>query len=280
MRIRATEVSDEQQAEFDGQMRDLRERLLDRVEPILAPLGDEDLQAEVYELAFAPNDTLPKRTRRPHMLAAHLAEQIYLAHAPSDDRREALLDATVLMQEYCDIIDDIVDGDVATGREEHTLAVSQFLLPLLVGRLNDLGHDAVAYWSRRLPELNRALLLEARKSPSAETYIEILGAQSRLFLIPTGLAAVAADCDEATVERSERIGSLVYRYAQVALDIDQHGPDTDEAWNASALFGREGALDRLEDYADRLDTLLDPLPDEHARLIATALAADTDVWEH
>jgi hypothetical protein len=295
MRVRPTEVSAQQQAAFDAHMQAVRNRVLDRVEPVLAPL-DPELQDAVYRVAFTPNEVLPKRDRRPHVLAAHLAEQVYLAHDESSDqradgesgdgqadelgdRRAALLDFTVLLQEYCDIFDDVIDGDVAEGHEERALAVTQFLLPLLVGRLNDLGPQAVDYWTRRVPRLNRALLTETREAPDAETYTEVLDGQSALFGIPTGLAAVAADCDEATVEQSEAIGELVFQYAQVALDLDQHEAGTDETWNAATLLGREAALDRLDEYTDRLETLLDPLPDEHAQLIATALAVDTDQWD-
>jgi hypothetical protein len=287
MRVRPTEVSAEQQAEFDAHVQEVKNRVLDRIEPMLAPL-DPAVQKAVYRVAFTPNEMLPKRDRRPHVLAAHLAEQVYFAHDGSNDRRTddelserraALLDCTVLLQEYCDIFDDVVDGDVAAGHEDRALAVTQCLLPLLVGRLNDLGPQAVDYWTRRVPRLNRALLTETRESPDAETYTEVLDGQSALFGIPTGLAAIAADCDGATVERSGAIGELVFRYAQVALDLDQHEAGTDEAWNAAVLLGREQALDRLDEYTDRLTELLDPFPDQHARLIATALAVDTDRWD-
>lgn len=271
---RITTLSPERTAAFESYAETVRQRALDAVESLLVNL-DPALAQTVYDLSFAQNDVLPRRGRRPDLHSAVLADAAADAVGLEEDVH--LLAFTVAIQEYYDLLDDVVDGDVPDGREGAVQIVAQTLLPLAVGRLARLGDDAVAYWSRAATELIAAPHAESRQTPSADAYLELLDRQSVLFGFVPGVAAVAAGRDDGDVERAEALGRAVYRFDQLLRDYEQHASGDDDPWNAAALLGAEEVFAELEsaraDVVDYTSGYEDPARRRLRALVAVDLAS-------
>lgn len=278
MLYRPSDLTSERRAAFEEYVGDLRERVLDHVEELCREVDEDALAQRTYELAFKPSDALPKRSRRPKLQTAVLADQTAAAFDLADSRRDALVAFTVAVQEHYDVLDDVVDGDVAPGHEDEAVVVSQALVPLCVRRLDALGSDAVEYWHDCALELLAAPHAETTDDPSADAYRRVIDRQSALFGLVTGLAAVAADRDESTVERADRLGRTVYRHAQFVLDYEQHARGDDE-WNARALLGERRVLESLEIWRAAVTDLTAEFPTHAADRLRALVALDVDAWQ-
>jgi len=274
---RPSAIPDEGREAFESHATDIRKRLLDQVEELLTELDSSAAGGLVYELAFKPGEALPKRTERPKIDSALLAEQVYLQHDPDGRRLDTVLEFTVAGQEYFDMLDDLVDGDVREDRRGEVVLATQLLLPLLVRRLDRL--DATEYWCDETTRLLEAPLEELRAEPTAAAYREGLQAQASLYGATAGIAALAGGGDEAAVERAEGIGAAIYQHTQVVLDYEQFLAGHAERWNAGALFDDEAAvLAFLRDRRETVSRLVEPYDDTRANRLEGLVALDVDAW--
>ena len=274
MLYRPSTLSAADQGAFEEHADACRERMLDHVETLVERVPPPGARP-VYELAFSPSEALPKRDRRPKLDTVILIEAVAEAlDLPASDR-DRVVRMTILTQEYFDIVDDIVDGDVAEGRTAEALIVSQLLVALTVEAASRLGPDAVAYWSYHAQTVLCAPFVEARKTPGAETYLELLDRQAGLYAVCTGVAAVVAGADDSVVERYERIGATVCKHRQVVLDYEQTGDGT---WNAGQLFDETTLVETLARFEQTVTDLVSDLPDRPAGHIRGLVALDVPRW--
>lgn len=277
MLYRPSALAPDRQEAFESHAADLRKRLLDHVETLLTELDSEAAGGLVYELAFKPGEALPKRSERPKLDSALLAEQVYLQHDPGGARLEQLLEWTVATQEYFDMLDDLVDGDVREGRRGEVVLATQLLLPLVVRRLERL--DATAYWCSETTRLLEAPLEELRSEPSAAAYRDALEAQAALYGVTAGIAALAGGADEAGLERAAAVGEAIYQHTQVVLDYEQFLAGHAERWNAGTLFDDEAAvLAFLRDRRAEVSRLVESYDDARAVRLRGLVALDVDAW--
>lgn len=276
---RSSDLSPERQAAFEEFVLEGREQVFDGVQAMLDDVGEPTLAQRVYELAFTPNDVLPKRSRRPELHSALLAVAAADAFDLPESDRTALLEFTVAIQEYYDILDDLIDGDVAEGHENEVQLVAQVLFPLAVARLGRLGGDAVGYWTDCALELVAAPHAEAAASPSPEAYRDLVDRQSVLFGFVPGLAAVAAGREEAAVERAEELGRTIYRHGQFVRDYEQYVGTDDDPWNAAALLGEQAVIEHLEEWRGAIDDLTASYPESARRQLRALVALDVDTWQ-
>lgn len=112
MLFRASDLDPADREQFETHFRDLRDRVLEEVEALLVDLDDDHLAQNVYETAFTDGEVLPKRTQRPSLEPVLLAEQVFRHHGGDAEALGPLIRSTVVIQEYYDMVDDLVDGDV------------------------------------------------------------------------------------------------------------------------------------------------------------------------
>lgn len=253
------------ESEWQETREEFQRRVIGTIEELLEGFYDSTTVRDlVYNRAFRANDVLPKRDRRPKTTTAFVAEQIHRTHEGGADQRDALVTFAIVVAEYADILDDVVDGDVAEGHEDEALLVTQLLMPVLARLLHDLGDSAVEYWTGHATALVQApLVYETAGDPSREAYLDLLDRQALLRSSVTGLAAVVGGGDEAAIERAEAVGRLVHCLMQFSTDIAQYGDD-DDPWNAVALFDEDAFLDQFDAYRDELATVTDAYPSPHA----------------
>lgn len=263
---------------FEAHVQDLRDRVLDHVRELLLELDSPRLAQQVYDLAFDDSEVLPKRESRPKLETALLAEQTYLQFDPSGEHLDELLQFTVLVQEYYDMLDDLIDDDVAPTHENEVLLVSQTLVPMLQRALAALGADATDYWTDRSVDLLTAPQYEATHDPTPEHYAELLARQSVLFGFVTGLSAVVTGQDEDAIQRTERLGRVAYKHAQYVLDYEQYHAGHTEEWNAAELSSEAALIDRLEQWRAEVVELTADYDPERARLVRGLVALDVDEW--
>lgn len=248
-----------------------RNRVLDEVKNVLARLPDERLQRLTYDVAFAPNDVLPKRADRPRLAASFYAERVYESLADDDAHVAEVLQLGMVFQEYFDVFDDVMDGDVPAENVPTAVAVGEVLVALTVQILADLPEGAAKYWSERAVDLKTALAIEVTEEPSREVYREMLDRQSNYYGAVTGVAAVAAGADEEAVERAEELGRLAYRLDQGQLDRIQYeggdGDDPDETWNLRAFYDDEEFAELLGEWRDRFEEIVETFPPEQRPLL-------------
>jgi hypothetical protein len=277
MLYRPSALPPDRQETFESHAADLRKRLLDHVETLLTELVSEAAGGLVYELAFKPGEALPKRSERPKLDSALLAEQVYLHHDPAGERLDTVLEFTVAIQEYFDMLDDLVDGDVREDRRGEVVLATQLLLPLAVRRLDRL--EATAYWCDGTARLLEAPLEEVRSEPADAAYREGLDAQAALYGVTAGIAALAGGGDEAAVERAEAVGEAIYHHTQVVLDYEQFLAGHAERWNAGVLFEDEAAvLAFLRDRRETVSRLVEPYDDARAARLEGLVTLDVDAW--
>jgi hypothetical protein len=274
---RPSAVPAEHRETFEAHATDLRGRLLDHVEVLLTELDSKAAGGLVYEFAFRPCEALPKRTERPKLDSALLAEQVYLQHDPDGARLDDVLEFTVAVQEYFDMLDDLVDGDVREDRRGEVLLATQLLLPLVVRRLDRL--DATACWCDETTRLLEAPLEELRAEPTAAAYRDALEAQATLYGATAGVAALAGGGDDAAVERAATVGDAIYQHTQVVLDYEQYLAGHAERWNAGALFDDEAAvLAFLREQRETVFRSTEPYDYGRGGLLRGLVALDVDAW--
>lgn len=280
MLYRPSDLDPERQSAFEEHAESVRRRTLEEIERTLEGL-DPALAQFCYEVGFRPNESLPQRDQRPQLRPAVLALATADAHGLDEPAADALLGFTAASQEYFDVLDDVVDGDVAGGSEGEALLGAQLLLALAVDRLSVLGAGAVAHWADSVGRLVAAPLTEAREEPSAERYDEVLERQSELLGSVTGCCAVAAGADDEAVAHAARVGRLVYRHFAIVHDVEQHaaGEDADDDWTAPAVFGRDGVRERLAELRTDVEAATERYPDPAARRIRNLVALDVEKWE-
>lgn len=246
---------------------DFYTQALNQVESLLKEEYDsESARQHLYALAFKENDVLPKRDSRPKITTAFQADQIYRIHDSDEETRQTLLQFAIVVAEYYDIVDDVVDGDVKPDHERHALLVAQLLMPVLSRLLHRLGDAAVEYWTREATALVEAPLLHEQAEETEKTgtaYFDLLENQASLRSSVTGLAAIVADANDEEVTRAEEIGTTVHKLMQFATDLDQY-PSDDDPWNAVSIYSREEFFTQYQRLRDELDEKLSSYPDEYA----------------
>ncbi len=247
--------------------REFYTQALNQLEVLLKEEYDsEPTRQHLYALAFKKNDVLPKRDSRPKITTAFQADQIYRIHDDDEETRRTLLQFGIVVAEYYDIVDDVVDGDVKPGHERHALLIAQLLMPVLARLLARLGTAAVEYWTRQATALVEAPLLYEPSEDTEHTgpaYLELLEHQASLRSSVTGLAALVADANDEEVTRAEEIGTTVHKLMQFATDLDQY-PSDDDPWNAVSIYSREEFFTQYQCLRDELDKKLSAYPDEYA----------------
>lgn len=277
MRLRPTTLSPEAERRVRRGLSDHRLRLLERVEALVDEVDSEPLSRQLYAVAFEANEILPKRASRPKIENAYLVEQLYRAHAPGGDDLDPLVEFTVCVTEYYDILDDLVDGDVAAGREAEALVGMQTLLPLFVRRLVEFGPEAAAFWTERALAVLESAPAETGGDPTVEAYRAVVRRQSHLFGFTAGLAGIVAGAADDAVRRCERIGRRYYVYEQFLLDREQRG-DGDDSWNLWEIASEETARALLAELQSDVTNLAGTLPDDRRRLVTGLVAHDIDAW--
>lgn len=273
---RPTDLSEERVRAVERDLRELRTRLGYHVEAILEDVESDVLRNQLRQVAFSSNEMLPKRHRRPTVEIHHLVEQLHLAYGSDDATGDKLIRFTLAVQEYYDISDDLIDGDVAEGSETEVLVTNELLLPLVIRYLGRLGDDAVAYWPRHAFRMASSFADELLSDPSPEAYLDLVDKQSELFSAVTGLVAIATDCSDARVERAEAIGAAYFKHEQFLLDLEQYDADDADPWNAWHLFPADEATEHVRNWQDEVLELTDDLPDEHAERVRPLVAVDVD----
>lgn len=279
MLYRPSDLEPEQLSAFEGYAESVRQRMLDEVEAMLDGL-DPALAQFLYETAFRANESLPQRDQRPQLRPAVLALAQADAVELGEERSDALLGFTVASQEYFDVVDDAVDGDVAGGTDAEALLAAQLLLVLALRRLSELDAATPRYWVDSVAELVRAPFTETQEEPSAALYESMLDRQSELLGFVTGVAAVAAGLPDDDVAHAARVGRLVYRHFALVHDVEQYerGDDGDGDWNAAALFGHDGTQQRLVDVRSDVERATRRYPDPAGTRIRNLVALDVEEW--
>lgn len=273
---RPTTLSAERCRAIERRALDAKLELLDCIERLVADVDHEELRDRLYTVAFEGSDLLPKRDSRPKLEIVYLVRELCLAYDLSETALETVLECTVAITEYYDIVDDVVDGDVADGRTSEAILLSELLVPLTVARLGQLGPDATAFWADEALTLLEAPYVEATEAPSAEAYRRVVERQGTLFGFVTGLPPVVADADRSAVRRATTLGERYYAYEQFLLDGEQHGDDS--PWNLWEHVPEDAALDRLSELQTEVRELVDPLPEQRARAIRALVGHDLEAW--
>lgn len=254
---------------------------LDQIKNILSRIPDESLQRRVYEIALSGQTTLSDQRRRPHLTAAYYSDVLYrkLATEPTD--REELVQFAITVQEYYDILDDAIDGDIDRALTTQALATAQALLPVLVQLLGELEGPTTIYWSKRAVRLTEVPMLEAELAVSKANYMRILRRQSNLWGFVTGLAAMVAGADEQVVARSEALGRALYKVDATWTDCGQYEREEDLKWNMYTVFGVEEVQRMLDIWCDIAWSHIEQLPTDDERLLKTPLVQNIENWnEH
>lgn len=276
MLYRPSDLAPAESEAFEAHAVDLRERLLDRVEALVLDLPSDDAGRLVYELAFKPSEALSKREERPKLDTALLAEQVYLEHDPDGADLAAVLEFTAAVQEYFDVLDDVVDGDVTAGREPRAILATQLLLPLVLARVDRFG--ATARFADRVAELVDAPIRERGDDPTPDAYRDLLDRQATLYGLNAEISAVAAGASDREADRAGRLGRAIYRHRQAVLDYEQYVHETEAGWNAGALFGETELREYLGEQRQRVERLVADFEPDRARLIAGLVALDVEAW--
>jgi hypothetical protein len=278
------DLPDERRRAFEREVAAFEARATERIDALLGEVDDAPARAQLNRLVFSANEVLPKRDARPgrvSLLSAYLVEQLHVEYAGSDPesetRRDRLVQFTLAVEEYADVVDDLVDGDVAEGRETEVLLTLQVLWPQLVRLLSALGQRETEYWTQHATALVAAPVTEMTREPGADTYRELVAEQATLFGFVTGLAAVAAGEDEPTVARAERLGELFFSVTQFLLDCEQY--DGEEAWNALAVMAPAEVRERLRAWQRAFETELEHLSAERTRRLRPLVAVDLEAWD-
>ena len=258
-------------SEFEARVYELLDRLL------AAP--DSDVATGLVEnFVFNPNDAIPKRGRRPGLRSPYLNEQIYRSYSETAAHRDDLLAVSILINEYFDVLDDIIDGDVTEGYELQVFLTVEFLQPLTVRYLHRLGDEAVSYWFDNTTLLLECFLDEHRMEPTAENYATLLEKQSRLFGLLSGMSALVANADSEHVANAEQLGKALFKMYQFHLDVAQYPDDSSVPWNVCHLLDTDEIGAEMARTKRRAMEHLERVPDGRIELIRPMITLDVDSW--
>lgn len=276
---RPLDISDSHEETFRSHVEDLEERLRDHVSEILNELNHDELRNQIQFVVFEPNDALPKRGHYPPLgKIQHLVEQLYRSYDPSAEDLDALLRATIAIHEYYDIVDDVIDGELAQGHELEVFVTNELLVPIVIRYLGRLGQEAVEYWSTRTFQTVGSFVTELSSTPSATAYRNLVDRQSTLFGSLTGLGAVVAGEDETIVDRVASAGRAYFRYEQFIRDLHQYEQDDPDPWNAWKLMSEDDALAYVSEQREAFEQFLEELPPERAHLLCPLVAIDVNAF--
>lgn len=262
-----TTLTDAEREQIEQHMYEYREFINQQVTEILNDIDSPSVRDRLRSVVFTPNAILPKRDTRPSYKIAHLADQLYLSHSRNHSQRETFARFTVATMEYFDIVDDIIDGDVAEGAEFEVYLTNEFLNPIVVRFLSHLGEDAVAYWSDHTVSMLHWFEKEFEREPSKDAYLDIVEKQSELFGMITGMSVFIAGEGPLSIEEAERIGKLYFKYDQFLLDREQLDSTDSDPWNAWKLMPESETTDYVRRWQNDVATLTERLPQERAELI-------------
>lgn len=260
-----TNETKNKQNELNRRIRKYTLRLGATVESILADIRDPKLRRLVAEIAFAPNDTLPKRTLRPNFKLAYITEQFYdalLARADaaeaSEQHRENLRRLVLTYHEGADIVDDLIDGDVRRGDEISVGVVICTLANLSYQYAERLGAQAYHVYCRRQLDLPAAVLVEKQGPPSLDRYLQSVDLQAALIIAPLEAAAVVCGQASHGLKLAARLGRSLYRYKQFTTDMFQQDPQSN--LNLKHFCTHEELLERLRTEHTALRQIIAELP--------------------
>ncbi|WP_459193957.1 hypothetical protein [Halosimplex sp. J119] len=253
----------------------MEERLSELIREILEGIESELVREQIRTVAFNTSSALPKRQQRPTVKIEFVTEQLASALGATREEIDRLHKFTLVKQEYYDIADDLLDGDVEGRREPEVYLTNECLLIVLIERLSALGEQAAEYWSRNAETLIEAPFTELLADPEFEPYLDILDKQARLYGLVTGLSAIVAG-EPDRKGAFEDLGRTYYRYEQLLLDLHQYERTDSEVWNAWTLTDEERVLSLIKDYEWELRDGLRTLPDDRYELLLPLVAADVE----
>lgn len=270
-------LSESEISDVEAHLDEHRAQSLEALKELLVTIEDEEMGQFVYNIAFRPNDALPKREYRPKMDIGIFVDQLYTHFDPEAPHDTELLQFVYTVHEYYDIFDDVVDDDVAPGREREVVLASQAMMPLMVRLVHSLGDDAVEYWTRGAMRLTSSPTMEDDATPSTEAYLDLLDRQSELYGFLTGLAPIVAGEPDQR-DDAKTIGKAMFKQEQLVLDCEQYEDEPDDPWNARALFSQAEILTLLSEWHDDVCRLTEPVSEPHASRIRALTALDTEAW--
>lgn len=273
-----TVVADSQAKRVEDSIESFSEELDDHVETVLGEVDREFIRSQLESLVFSPNGALPKRGTRPACRLSFVARELYLSYDPEGTQLEEFVQFALVYLEYYDIVDDIFDGDVAEGTEAEVFATLEALQPLLVRHVHRLGGEAVSYWTDHAIRMVQCFLDELRQQPSASAYLDILEDQAEHIGLLTGIAAIVAGEDPATVESAETFGKHYFKFEQFLLDCRQHATDDPDPWNACRLTSEREVFELLSVWQSEMNAFLDDLPPERAENLRPLVGLDLETW--
>lgn len=274
-----TTVDPEIERALQRRLEALAADLSELVEELADEAGSERVGDQLRRVAFRANGALPKRRRRPTVKVEFVATRLCAACGVERERIDDLLAFTVAAQEHYDVVDDLIDGDVATGRETEAFVTSELLSPVLVRYLGRLGPEATEYWSSEALQTVESFVLElSRDAPSPAAYRELLAHQASLYGGVTGLCAIAADRRD-LLPTFERLGRAFFTYEQLLLDGRQHHAGDPDPWNAWRISDSATVRRHLRCVEREYHRCLDAVPVEDPEFLRALVAVDLEAWE-
>ncbi|PSP85408.1 hypothetical protein BRC83_02950 [Halobacteriales archaeon QS_1_68_17] len=273
----------ERERQVQEQLNDAYLEALDHVKVVLQEeIDSRVISQRVYERAFKPNEVFPKRSVRPDLKVSHFSRTVAEGYGLTGEERDTIVQLGITFNEYCNVVDDVLDDDVAEGHEDEALFISHMLVPALVRLLARIGTDAVDRWAGHVTRMGEAVLLEEANDPSPETYLEVVDKTGSLWGNATGVAALAAGEDETGIERAERLGTLFFKIEEFRLDTlqeakgDEFDYEEDDPWNAAALFPEDELMAQIEEWRAEFEDLAGDLRDDQAEALRQFIAFDVD----
>ncbi|MFC3956987.1 hypothetical protein [Halovivax cerinus] len=277
---RPLDVSQDQEDAFRLHTKTLADKLETLVAEILSEIEDQTLRDQIQYVVFEPNDALTKRRyRRPVGKFQLLIEQLYLSYDDKEDTLDTLLKASILVHEYYDIVDDLIDSDIKQGSELEIVVTIELLVPLIVKYIGKLGPGAATYWSDRTIETVGSFVLELSSEPSESAYRELLERQSTLFGSMTGVCAVSTGREDETVQRASKIGRTYFCYEQLLRDYRQYERDEPSPWNAWNLLGEYEAQTLATEQRKAFQNSIAQIPPARRSLIEPLVATDVETYQ-
>jgi len=249
------------------------------VDRTLAAVPLESLREQVAATVFSPSDALPKRNRRPKREITMLLDGLETTVGGIGDNRKPLLSFGLIVNEYYDICDDVVDQDVVSDSRAEVILTWQVMVPLLARLVHRLGTPAVEFWSDRAMGLIEAPFVALRAEPSRDTYKKVLDRQADLFGCLTGLCGLLGECDEETIIACEDIGRAFFKFEQLLLDGEQFADGETAGWNAFVLLDSDRVISRIATIRSEYRATLAELPGEPAQKLEWLVAVDLNRWQ-